>query len=285
MPQKKRQAIRRSEPKLFRCTGFGICDMVFTRSEHLARHARKHTGEKPFQCAVSDCNRMFSRFDNMMQHTQTHSRTKKKDSNDDTLSAKEDSPMPVPQPKMYNPNTRMLPPHMYYQPMSPPSPTTSEQYHTQLQRPWPVYHSPQFHQSDMMLRHPNSPPVLHSVDTWYPNSPVESNTHKRRLSHVDLSTPIQELGTRADSSDDDEDDERQMSPISLDDCSKTRFRYAGVDITVDEYEALQGFGKFCAEPVVNETIRLPPLNSIYTGPHAFRQHITTVQESFQRGAH
>jgi uncharacterized Zn-finger protein len=45
IPQKKRTPTRRSEPKLFRCTGFGHCDMVFTRSEHLARHARKHTGE------------------------------------------------------------------------------------------------------------------------------------------------------------------------------------------------------------------------------------------------
>lgn len=46
-PQKKRtrKPARRSEPKMFRCTGFGNCDMVFTRSEHLARHARKHTGE------------------------------------------------------------------------------------------------------------------------------------------------------------------------------------------------------------------------------------------------
>ena len=41
----KTSARRRSEPKLFRCTGFGDCNMVFTRSEHLARHARKHTGE------------------------------------------------------------------------------------------------------------------------------------------------------------------------------------------------------------------------------------------------
>ncbi|KAF9988360.1 hypothetical protein BGZ65_006809 [Modicella reniformis] len=61
-----------SKGKLFQCTGFGDCRMVFTRSEHLARHARKHTGEKPFQCVVEGCTRMFSRFDNMVQHTQTH---------------------------------------------------------------------------------------------------------------------------------------------------------------------------------------------------------------------
>ncbi|KAI9231997.1 MAG: hypothetical protein BYD32DRAFT_375339, partial [Podila humilis] len=48
--------------------------MVFTRSEHLARHARYHTGEKPFQCVVDGCTRMFSRFDNMVQHTQTHTK-------------------------------------------------------------------------------------------------------------------------------------------------------------------------------------------------------------------
>ncbi|KAI9497569.1 hypothetical protein BDB00DRAFT_803187 [Zychaea mexicana] len=60
------------KPRLFQCTGYGDCRMVFTRSEHLARHARKHTGEKPFQCIMPDCNKMFSRFDNMMQHTQTH---------------------------------------------------------------------------------------------------------------------------------------------------------------------------------------------------------------------
>ncbi|ORZ16419.1 hypothetical protein BCR42DRAFT_414999 [Absidia repens] len=60
--------------KLFQCTGYGDCKMVFTRGEHLARHVRKHTGEKPFPCIIPDCNKSFSRFDNMMQHTQTHRR-------------------------------------------------------------------------------------------------------------------------------------------------------------------------------------------------------------------
>ncbi|KAI1317596.1 Up in starvation [Mortierella claussenii] len=66
--------------KLFQCTGFGDCRMVFTRSEHLARHARKHTGEKPFQCVVDGCTRMFSRFDNMVQHTQTHTKGPRRES-------------------------------------------------------------------------------------------------------------------------------------------------------------------------------------------------------------
>ncbi|KAF9154417.1 hypothetical protein BGX21_004736 [Mortierella sp. AD011] len=66
--------------KLFQCTGFGDCRMVFTRSEHLARHARKHTGEKPFQCVVDGCTRMFSRFDNMVQHTQTHTKGARRES-------------------------------------------------------------------------------------------------------------------------------------------------------------------------------------------------------------
>ncbi|KAI8977214.1 hypothetical protein BDF20DRAFT_821790, partial [Mycotypha africana] len=60
------------KPKIFKCTGYGDCNMVFTRSEHLARHARKHTGERPFMCIVEGCKKAFSRYDNMMQHTQTH---------------------------------------------------------------------------------------------------------------------------------------------------------------------------------------------------------------------
>lgn len=61
-PSKKKKGQR------FFCTDFPPCHLSFTRSEHLARHIRKHTGERPFQC---HCSRRFSRLDNLRQHAQT----------------------------------------------------------------------------------------------------------------------------------------------------------------------------------------------------------------------
>ncbi|CCF58717.1 hypothetical protein KAFR_0F01210 [Kazachstania africana CBS 2517] len=55
--------------KSFTCHGYGDCHMTFARAEHLARHVRRHTGEKPFECNV--CFKHFSRVDNLKQHKET----------------------------------------------------------------------------------------------------------------------------------------------------------------------------------------------------------------------
>ncbi|KAL6887778.1 hypothetical protein HDV57DRAFT_376357 [Trichoderma longibrachiatum] len=59
---------KKKKSQRFFCTDYPPCNLSFTRSEHLARHIRKHTGERPFQC---HCSRRFSRLDNLRQHAQT----------------------------------------------------------------------------------------------------------------------------------------------------------------------------------------------------------------------
>ncbi|TGZ81167.1 hypothetical protein EX30DRAFT_267950 [Ascodesmis nigricans] len=60
--------VKKKKGTKFHCKGFGNCNLSFTRSEHLARHIRKHTGERPFMC---HCGRWFSRLDNLRQHSST----------------------------------------------------------------------------------------------------------------------------------------------------------------------------------------------------------------------
>lgn len=68
-PSLKPRSKRPSKGRVFQCTGYPGCNMSFTRSEHLARHKRKHTGERPFTCPY--CFKNFSRLDNLRQHKQT----------------------------------------------------------------------------------------------------------------------------------------------------------------------------------------------------------------------
>lgn len=49
------------------------CGRLFKRLEHLKRHVRTHTQERPYICP--HCNKAFSRSDNLAQHRRTHERT------------------------------------------------------------------------------------------------------------------------------------------------------------------------------------------------------------------
>lgn len=59
---------KKKKSQKFYCTDYPPCNLNFTRTEHLQRHIRKHTGERPYECF---CGRYFSRRDNLRQHAQT----------------------------------------------------------------------------------------------------------------------------------------------------------------------------------------------------------------------
>ncbi|KAG6900190.1 hypothetical protein C0993_001706 [Termitomyces sp. T159_Od127] len=65
------EGVQMTKSKAFVCPLFS-CGRMFKRMEHLKRHLRTHTMERPYACP--QCNKKFSRSDNLNQHLRTHGR-------------------------------------------------------------------------------------------------------------------------------------------------------------------------------------------------------------------
>nr|AAG49739.1 STE12a [Cryptococcus neoformans var. neoformans]AAN75614.1 STE12 [Cryptococcus neoformans var. neoformans] len=59
--------------RVFNCP-YDFCKRPFKRFEHLRRHVRCHTDDRPFTCDI--CHRTFTRRDNLAQHAKTHNKSR-----------------------------------------------------------------------------------------------------------------------------------------------------------------------------------------------------------------
>lgn len=239
---------------------------------------------------------MFSRFDNMMQHTHTHNRTKRKEHSDDKKSPSSRSSSasigstpntPNTEQSMYIDHHRILPRSevdyysykdyqqhtSYYQQQPPPPPPPQQQQWGPVYYPMMIQ-SPTIYNTMPPQHQQQQAPIVSPVTDEFNNEETQDKQKK-----IELSTPIQELA------------------------NDESYSIIDIHITPDELEALQGFGKFCTKPIIREPIVMTrittsPSSSISLTPsthcsaqallsnhvlnsklQAFRQHVSPIHES------
>jgi hypothetical protein len=132
------------------------CNDYFTTSGHAARHAKKHTGKKDAYCP--ECNKAFTRKDNMEQHRRTHQsgRNAAKGGDRDVKKAKQQArrPRPTPLPSavpslsqlsMIDPSLPLSPAGSFMAPAVQPSESFidfSHQHRSQYPDPAPYSYNP-----------------------------------------------------------------------------------------------------------------------------------------------
>ena len=210
---------------------------------------------------------MFSRYDNMMQHTRTHER-EQDSSHGQSLQTQAQEPQPQPQPQRQRRSsmiqTRTLPP-----PTSLPSfsqQQRQQQIHQVVAVPSPPLpqHEPREQEyfsstgGNTSFEYFNDPRVM-TEPNWHQGEWVPN---RRRLSAIDLQTPIEHW-----SNNDNNQPEENVHDMA-------------VDVTSDEYEAIQGFGRFRQKPVIRPHRPESPRPRMQV--NLFRQNSLPVQESFQR---